>query len=165
MDKHFWAQQPPSITVKLSEFWLFPAMKTLWVCLRCLWSRVTFPEFREPAFRAIEPKIGMKNIEKCCFFACRPFFQQLFRKGLGFHSFHHHATCVFFCELEKLANYLACCRSRSHGNRLHRRFLVRTARGSVLNQLGSWFFHVFFGPGVFGVNRTPSSRDKNSYIG
>ena len=63
MGKHFWTQQPPSITVKLSEFWLFPAMNTLWVCLSCLWSRVTFPEFREPAFRAIKRKIGM-NIWK-----------------------------------------------------------------------------------------------------
>ena len=49
MDEHFWTQQPASITVKLSEFGLFPAMKTLRVCLRCLWSRGIFPEFREPA--------------------------------------------------------------------------------------------------------------------
>ena len=38
MDKHFWTQQPRSIIVRLSEFWLFPAMKTLWICLCCLCS-------------------------------------------------------------------------------------------------------------------------------
>ena len=94
-----------SVTVKLPEFLLIFAMKTMWVCLRrpivvfviCArgslsrvqscpleprWLSSSFllaghsPGFRVVRFKLeIVRKIGMK---RCCFFACWPFFQQCF---------------------------------------------------------------------------------------